>query len=317
MDAIFLSLLSLLTLGLCVVIAANSWWISRRHEHEARDVIDQALQWQAALVRTNHASVAASSSTPTPVRTGPGILSKLLGSRLGQSLVATEDISLLEQAGLGNRRSRITYLLLRLACMPLLIWLAYSTALALSGPPLFICAWGLACGLLLPKWWLKSRVRTRRQQAHRELPLFVDLLRLLQGTGLSLDASLRVIPHEFRDQLPVLSGEIDISNRQYAAGRSRNDALSRLSKMFGTTDWEELTALLGQIEKHGGAVQEPMRQYALRLREKRRSALRESVGKINVKMTLVMILTLLPALMIVIAGPAFQAILRGIATLKS
>ncbi|NIC39451.1 type II secretion system F family protein, partial [Aquabacterium sp. A08] len=112
---------------------------------------------------------------------------------------------------------------------------------------------------------------------------------------------------------PVLARELDIANRQYAAGRSRADSLRRLTRLYGKEDLEELVTLLVQIDKHGGAVQEPMRQYAARLREKRRALLREIVGKLNVKMTLVMITALLPALMIVIAGPAVQAIFRGLA----
>ncbi|MBO8044598.1 hypothetical protein J6396_43795, partial [Pseudomonas aeruginosa] len=56
------------------------------------------------------------------------------------------------------------------------------------------------------------------------------------------------------------------------------------------------------------AVQEPLRQFSIRLREQRRNALKEKVGKLSVKMTVVMMLTLLPALMLVLAGPALVAL---------
>ncbi|HWH73814.1 MAG TPA: type II secretion system F family protein, partial [Methylibium sp.] len=55
-----------------------------------------------------------------------------------------------------------------------------------------------------------------------------------------------------------------------------------------------------------------LKQFGQRLREKRRAALREQVGKLNVKMTGVMVLTLLPALLIVVAGPGFLAVVRSL-----
>jgi len=72
--------------------------------------------------------------------------------------------------------------------------------------------------------------------------------------------------------------------------------------------------LLVQVDKHGGAVQEPLRIFSDRLREHRRSEMKEKIGKITVKMTAVMVTTLLPALVIVTAGPAFLAIFRALGT---
>jgi tight adherence protein C len=71
-------------------------------------------------------------------------------------------------------------------------------------------------------------------------------------------------------------------------------------------------SLLVQVDKHGGAVQEPLRVFSDRLREHRRSEMKERIGKITVKMTGVMVSTLLPALVIVTAGPGFIAIFRSL-----
>lgn len=71
-----------------------------------------------------------------------------------------------------------------------------------------------------------------------------------------------------------------------------------------------------QVDKHGGAVQEPLKQFGDRLRETRRSMLRERIGKLTVKMTGVMIVTLLPALMIVTAGPGMISVLHALETAR-
>jgi tight adherence protein C len=71
-------------------------------------------------------------------------------------------------------------------------------------------------------------------------------------------------------------------------------------------------SLLVQVDKHGGAVQEPLRIFSDRLRERRRSEMKEKIGKITVKMTAVMVSTLMPALVIVTAGPGFIAVFRSL-----
>ncbi len=85
--------------------------------------------------------------------------------------------------------------------------------------------------------------------------------------------------------------------------------------MHGSENLTGLVALLVQVDKHGGAVQEPLRQYSDRLREHRRSELKERIGKITVKMTGVMVVTLLPALVIITAGPGFLAVIRSLGAL--
>jgi len=166
----------------------------------------------------------------------------------------------------------------------------------------------LAAGLLLPKFALSAWVKRRRRAVNNELPLLIDLLRLLQGVGYSMDQSLQTLGDKLRDALPVLGGEIQEANVSYTHGRTRAQSLRRLSDVYGDDDLSSLVQLILQVHAHGGAVQEPLRQFSVRLREQRRNALKEKVGKLSVKMTVVMMLTLLPALMLVLAGPALVAL---------
>jgi tight adherence protein C len=75
--------------------------------------------------------------------------------------------------------------------------------------------------------------------------------------------------------------------------------------------------MIVQVDAHGGAVQEPLRQFGVRLREQRKMRMKELSGKLSVKMTLVMMLTLLPALMLVLAGPAVIALVGAVSKLGS
>ncbi|MEZ0605385.1 type II secretion system F family protein [Paraburkholderia sp. IW21] len=237
-----------------------------------------------------------------------------LDTPLGRQIVAEEDRRLLEQCGFVDTRTRGLFLVARLVGalgLPALAGtLARGHVDGLRYVTLVVIA--MVAGFLLPKIVLKRRAAKRRNGVVDELPLLVDLLRLLQGVGLSLDQSLQVMVNDFRGMLPVLASELEIAQRQFAAGRSREQSLNRLGTSYDNEDLRAVVRLLVQVDRHGGAVQEPLKQFGDRLRETRRAMLRERIGRLAVKMTGVMILTLLPALMIVTAGPGVLAVTRSL-----
>ncbi|MPV70404.1 type II secretion system F family protein [Burkholderia sp. BE17] len=239
---------------------------------------------------------------------------RLLDTGIGRYLVADEDRLLLEQCGYVDTRTRGLFLSARLACaivVPLLF-------IVLIGSHVTGGQWragagiALVTGFMVPKLYLRRRAAQRRQSVIDELPLLIDMLRLLQGVGLSLDQSIQVVTNDFKGMMPVLSLEMEIAQRQFAAGRTREQSLQRLSSGFENEDLRAIVRLLIQVDKHGGAVQEPLKQFGDRLREARRAMLRERIGRLTVKMTGVMIVTLLPALLIVTAGPGMIAVLRAL-----
>ncbi len=127
-----------------------------------------------------------------------------------EGLSRRKDRRLLERCGFSGARARARFFLARITgavLLPLVV------LVSMSGQPqggrflLFIFG-ALTFGFMSPKWVL-SRMAGRRQRAvNSELPVFVDLLRLLQGVGLSLDQSLQVMINDFSSALPVLSKEL-------------------------------------------------------------------------------------------------------------
>lgn len=236
--------------------------------------------------------------------------------KLGEQLLSKEDRVLMAQCGMNAESQRYAFALWRVglaAALPLIAIFAFPTdgfMQNLAGG--FI---GVALGIMLPKWMLRRRASARREQAAAELPLLIDLLRLLQGVGLSLDQTLHTVVKEFNVVLPVLSQELSIANGQYERGRTREQALGRISTLFGDDNISTLVRMLVQVDRHGGAVQEPLQRFGERLREQRKLELKAKVGRLTVKMTGVMIVTLLPALIIVTGGAGFLAIFQGLSRL--
>ncbi|WP_197340414.1 type II secretion system F family protein [Ralstonia solanacearum] len=273
-------------------------------------------------VRAAGTQTAAPAGTPLPVPKPRAQAQQLqqqvakVGQRwidtgLGQRIVTEEDRRLLEECGYYGEQARTVFGGTRILLPPFLCVLGVLYAGAFWKAMLWGFA-GFALGYLGPKWLLTRRKESRRRRVDDELPVMVDMLRLLQGVGLSIDQSLQVIADEFYGMLPVLAGEFGRANQQFASGRPREQTLLRIAKMFDSEDLKGLITLLTQVDRFGGAVQEPLRQFGVRLQENRRSRLKERVGKLTVKMTVVMVLTLLPALLIITAGPGFVSVTRSL-----
>lgn len=258
-----------------------------------------------------------------PKRSGlPGMIDALgavgvrwLDTSAGKLIVADEDRRLLDQCGYADARARGLYCVIRLVSAFVMALLAAWYGFAHGARPVAIAGAGLLLGFFLPKLVVRRRARARLDAVADELPMLVDLLRLLQGVGLSLDQSLQVMINEFRLVLPVLAGEMEIAQRQFVAGRTRDQSLQRMASIYENEDLRAVIRLLVQVDKHGGAVQEPLKQFGDRLREVRRATLRERIGKLTVRMTGVMVVTLLPALLIVTAGPGVIAVLHSLSSI--
>jgi tight adherence protein C len=309
--------------------------VARRREHILKQALDQRALQSTRLAAASAAAAGGADAASTGVlgnlpkagRSGgwKALLEQLahtgirwLDTPFGRQLVADEDRRLLEQCGFVDTRARGLFLIARVGCASVLPVLAGMLAGGHVDGRRYIglVVAMLIVGFMLPKFFIHFRASARRQCVIDELPMLVDLLRLLQGVGLSLDQSLQVLVSDFHGVLPVLSSELEIAQRQFAAGRTRDQSLQRLASSFGNEDLRAIVRLLVQVDRHGGAVQEPLKQFGERLREARRAMLRERVGRIAVKMTGVMILTLLPALLIVTAGPGVLAVTRSLNSMQ-
>ena len=303
-----LSILALLLLALALAVIAGLLLHRHAQRHSASRVIQRALGGHAAAVHALPEEMAV-------VRDNERA-SHWLESRVGRLLVADEDRQLIQQCGLPSIRAQLGLLISRAVLalgLPVLIHLLWGH----TSNGLLWSAAGFAVGFMAPKWWLKHRAGQQRERVANELPLFVDMLGLLQSVGLSLDQSLQVIASDFQHVMPVLGAEVARANRQYSQGRTREHAYQRMASLHGNQHLMDFVTLVNQVDKHGGAVQEPIRQFSERLRVHRKSDMKARIGKITVKMTVVMVTTLLPALVIVTAGPGFLAIIRSVGSMTA
>ncbi len=237
-------------------------------------------------------------------------------SSLGKSFVAAEDRQLLDQCGIDHPSGRAWFFIARTALgfgLPLIGWFFFGGHSFFRGA--LAVFFGFGIGYMGPKWYLGKRAAKRRTQADQEMPLLVDLLRLLQGVGMSVDQSMQLIEQDFLGSMPVLVAELGHASAQYRSGQTREASFQRFAKVYGNDDMASIAELIVQVDRFGGGVQEPLRQFGERMRERRRFDMKARIGKLTVKMTGVMVVTLLPALVIVTGGAGFLAILRGLTSI--
>jgi tight adherence protein C len=137
----------------------------------------------------------------------------------------------------------------------------------------------------------------------------LEFLAVSLAAGLSLDGALSyVVPH--------LSGVVREVFEEYLddlrVGHSRREALQRLTQRTQTEDLERFAALIHQAEQLGSGLHEPLRQESRRLRQARLMAARERAGRLPVQITVPIVLFLLPALYVILLGPAALSVLHSL-----
>lgn len=161
-----------------------------------------------------------------------------------------------------------------------------------------------ALGYFIPSLLLDSQITTRQKALMAAFPDALDLLVSSVEAGLGLDASFRRISEEIEGAAPELAGEFQLVNAEISAGMTRLEALKHLSQRTGLDEIQALVNMLTQAERFGTSVARSLRIHSSITRAKRMARAEEEAAKVSPKLTVVMILFLMPTLMIVLLGPA-------------
>jgi tight adherence protein C len=163
---------------------------------------------------------------------------------------------------------------------------------------------GPLLGFRLPDMKLKSIAKKRADEVTYTLPDALDLLSVCIEAGLGLDSALSRVAKEQSVSAPTLSYEFQRVTKDILAGIPRSDAFRNLIKRNGSTELRSFVSLLIQSDKLGTSISQSLKVYSDALRIKRRQKAEELAAKAGVKMSLPLVLFILPATFIVIMAPA-------------
>ncbi|HXJ21551.1 MAG TPA: type II secretion system F family protein [Polyangia bacterium] len=215
----------------------------------------------------------------------------------------------LVQAGYRNENAVEVFLGVKLLLTPIAIIIAWQINVHLEQPyefPMSFALMMIACAaaFYLPNFWVGSKVQERQQGIEMALPDAIDLLVTCVEAGLSLDAAMARVAQEMELVAPLLAQELKQTMLEIQAGVKRSDAFHRLSTRTGVADLKALSAMIIQTEMFGTSVSKALRVHSEGMRTRRMQRAEEKAAMVSVKMTVPLILFILPSLMVVVMGPA-------------
>lgn len=166
-----------------------------------------------------------------------------------------------------------------------------------------------AVGFFGPDAVLDRKVQDRQREILRALPDTLDLLTISVEAGLSLNAAIgqvvKTVPGTLSRELARMLQEIQL-------GVSRADAFKNLA---ARTDVEELNGFvlaMVQADVFGVPISQVLRAQSKDLRIRRRQKAQKQAQQMPVKIVFPLILCILPALFIVVAGPGVIRIMNAL-----
>ncbi len=169
-----------------------------------------------------------------------------------------------------------------------------------------------ALGYYLPAIIVTNTLQKRQETLLKTFPDALDMLVASVEAGLGLDAAFRRIASEMEEAAPLLASELSLVNAEVSAGVPRAEALARLEFRTGLDEIGSLVNVLIQSERFGTPVAKSLRVHSELVRTRRMQAAEESAAKISPKLTVAMILFMLPCLIIILIGPAVIKVIRNL-----
>ena len=151
-----------------------------------------------------------------------------------------------------------------------------------------------------PDLYLRSKATERQKRIEQQLADTLDQITICVEAGLSFDnAVLRIANGE-----GPLPEELGRTLQDVQLGTPRSQALERLTERTDVPDLRGFIHAFNQAEKYGIPVAQILRVQSSEIRLKRRQRAEEMAMKLPVKLVFPVILFILPALFVVVAGPA-------------
>jgi tight adherence protein C len=177
-------------------------------------------------------------------------------------------------------------------------------ATALQTGVLTMVGFGVAAGLagyFGPNLALYQMGYNRTEQMRRELPDALDLMTISVEAGLAFDAALSQVA---RNTTGPLADEFFRVLQEMQIGLGRSDAMRALGERTTLPELRGFVTAMVQADSFGIPIAQVLRVQASEMRTKRSQRAEELAQKVPVKILFPLIFCILPALFVVILGPA-------------
>lgn len=162
-----------------------------------------------------------------------------------------------------------------------------------------------AAGFFLPQILVKNIAIKRSEEINISFPDALDMMLICVQGGIGLEQTVNRVADECAEFSEKLAEELGILAAEMAMLNDRRTALQDFAKRVGGGSARSFATAVTQAETYGTSVTSALRVMSEELRDERMAQAEEKAASLPPKLTVPMILFFLPALFVVILGPAF------------
>ncbi|SAL71790.1 type II secretion system protein [Caballeronia udeis] len=159
-------------------------------------------------------------------------------------------------------------------------------------------------GMIIPEYIVAFRASRRRKKMAGCLPDALDLLVICTNAGNSLGVSIRRVADELKTICPPLSEEFSLTADELKLSGDSTRALQALAERIDLPSIRALISTLVQSMRYGTPITQALRTLSRTERLAHIVMLEEKAAKLAPKMVVPMMLFILPAVVVISAGPA-------------
>ncbi len=192
------------------------------------------------------------------------------------------------------------------------LWLQWSPAgqSPLTGATVLLGA--AVTGLRGPDFLLGRRAGQRREAIDRGLADALDLLVVCAEAGIGIELGLERVARELKDVHPELAAELAITVSEMRMLSDRLQGLHNMGDRVQLESVRSIASTLSQTLKYGTPLGKALRTLTGDFRLVRQTRMEERAARLPVLITVPMIMFILPATTLVVAGPAFLQLLGAL-----
>jgi len=173
---------------------------------------------------------------------------------------------------------------------------------------------GLVIGIMGPRLILSVLRRRSDAAIQRGTPDAIDLLVVCTEAGMGLESALERIAEEMHETNPAMSRVLYGLLDDLRIMPNRSDAFEK----FGSTSdgLRRFGTMVSQSLQYGTPLGQALRGIAVDLRRERITKLEERAHKLGAKLTIPMVLFILPAMFITLGASPFLHLIRSFSSMK-
>ena len=220
--------------------------------------------------------------------------------------------TILQSAGFNHYRVLPIWIGVKIVSMvlfPIVFFLLAQLSGGTLASVLMVALFGVAIGIMGPRLILLVMKRRFDAAVRSGTPDTIDLLVVCAEAGMGLESALQRVAEEMSQTNPAISRVLRGLLDDLRVLPSRAEAFEKLAST--SEGLRRFGIMVSQSLQYGTPLGQALRTIAADLRRERITGLEERAHKLGAKLTVPMVLFLLPAMFVILGGSSFLHLIRS------